>query len=469
MSTSTIGGLRRDLMQLTALAWPILIGQLAVIANGVIDTAMISRFSATDLAALAVGASVYISVFVGASGVLQALSPIIAQLFGAHDYRAIGVELKQGVWLALFLTIAGSFVLLFPQPFLALAHASPALTEKATLYLQILALALPATLGFKVYAALNTALAQPKILMLLQVAALALKIPLNALCIFGGFGIPALGAPGCAIATTLLAWLSLIVAFLLLRFSRDYRAFHIFGSGFVAPTWRAQRALITLGLPMGLSYLIEVTAFTFMALFIARMGEVALAGNQIASNFGAVLYMLPLSIAIATGTLVAQAIGAGNMRQARRIGNHGIALAGLVSLSVGLLILLAREQIARAYTPDLRIIAAAAPLLVFIGVYQVFDAVQVSAAFILRAYRVALVPTLIYAVALWGVGLGGGYLIGFNIIGNTPPVLRGATGFWFGNSTSIAIVAIGLMWYLRRIQRRIRSAAGAEVSACSST
>lgn len=457
--TDTASIRRADLRHLSTLAWPIFVGQLAVIANNVIDTAMTSRFSALDLAALAIGASIYISVFIGASGVLQALSPLIGQLYGARDLPAIGVEVKQGAWLALFLTVIGGTVLAFPHPFLAIAQASPELTGKATLYLQILALALPATLGFKVYAALNTALGRPKILMLLQVAALALKIPLNALFIFGAFGVPAFGGPGCAIATTLLAWLSLAAAVLLLRFSPSYRPFRIFGSGFVMPTWRAQRALLGLGVPMGLSYLIEVTAFTFMALFIARMGEIAVAGHQIASNFGGVLYMLPLAIASATGTLVAQAIGARDMLRARRIGNHGILLAGAVSTVLGIFIWLAHEQIARAYTPDLRIIAAAAPLFAFIAFYQVFDAVQVSAAFILRAYRVALVPTIIYAVALWGVGLGGGYLLGFDVLGGTPKALQGAPGFWFGNSASIVIVAIGLMWYLGRVQRRVASRA----------
>jgi MATE family multidrug resistance protein len=449
---------RRDFTRLTTLAWPILIGQLAVIANGVIDTAMTSRFSATDLAALAVGASIYVSVFVGASGVLQALAPLIGQLFGADRHAAIGVEVKQGAWLALLLTIIGSLVLAYPHPFLALAHASPALTEKASLYLQILALALPATLGFKVFAALTTAVARPKILMLLQLAVLVLKIPLNALFIFGGLGLPAFGGPGCAIATTLLAWVSLLAAIVLLRHSPFYTQFRIFGTGFVAPSWRAQRALLTLGVPMGLSYLIEVTAFTFMALFIARLGELAVAGHQIAANFGAVLYMLPLSIASATGTLVAQAIGGRDMVSARRIGNHGIALAGTVSLMLGILVWIFHEEIVRAYTPDVRIIAAAAPLFLFIAAYQVFDAVQATAAFVLRAYRIALVPTVMYAVALWGVGLGGGYLVGFDVPGNVPQSLQGAPGFWLGNGSSIALVALGLTWYLRRVQRRTRQA-----------
>lgn len=183
-------------IRIAALAWPILIGQLAVIANGVIDTAMTSRFSATDLAALAIGASIYISVFVGLNGVLAAISPVIGQLYGAGRFEAIGIEVKQGAWLALFLTIGGCLLLLFPQPLLSLAQASPELNHKAVLYLRILALALPATMGFRLYASLNTAIGRPKMVMALQVAALALKIPVNGLFIFGGFGMPAMGGRG---------------------------------------------------------------------------------------------------------------------------------------------------------------------------------------------------------------------------------------------------------------------------------
>ncbi len=440
-------------IRIAALAWPILVGQLAVIANGVIDTAMTSRFSATDLAALALGASIYISVFVGLNGVLQALAPVIGQLFGAKRFDAIGFEIKQGTWLALFLSCIGCLVLLFPQPLLSLAHASPELTAKATLYLRILALALPATLGFRIYGALNTAIARPKMLMVIQLIALLLKVPLNALFIFGGWGLPAFGGPGCAIATAAIAWLSLLVAWTILRTVPFYRTFGLFGTGFVAPHWNTQRALLKLGIPMGLSYLIEVTAFTFMALFIARLGDTAVAGHQITANFATVLYMLPLSIASAAGTLVAQAIGARNMEAARRIGHAGIGLAAALSTAIGGAVWLARDAIVHAYTPNEIIAGAALPLFLFIAFYQLFDAVQVTTAFVLRAYKVAIVPTLMYALALWGIGLGGGYVLGLNPFGWSPVATRGAAGFWLANSASIALVAAGLLWYLRVIQR----------------
>lgn len=440
-------------LRIAALAWPILIGQLAVIANGVIDTAMTSRFSATDLAALALGSSIYISIFVGLNGVLAAMSPIIGQLYGGERYGAIGAELKQGAWLAIFLTIIGCLVLMFPQPLLSLAHAPPELEHKAVLYLQLLALALPSTLGFRFYASLNTAIGRPKMVMALQIAALALKLPLNALFIFGGFGIPAMGGPGCALATAVIAWIMFIISLVILRKGPSYRIFELFGSGFVAPKWSSLRDLLKLGIPMGLSYLIEVTAFAFMALFIARLGATAVAGHQITANFGTVLYMLPLAIASATGTLVAQAIGGQQLDTARRIGSAGIRLAVISSVTIGGIVWLARDLIVHAYTPDPTIITAALPLFVFIAFYQLFDSLQVTTAFVLRAYKVAVVPTLMYALALWGIGLGGGYVLGLDPWDISPSALQGAAGFWMGNSASLALVAAGLLWYLRLVQR----------------
>lgn len=440
--------------RVASLAWPILVGQLAVIMNGVADTMMTARHSATDLAALGLGASVYVSIFVGLSGVMAALSPVIGQLYGAKKFDAIGAEVRQGVWLALFLTIAGSVLLLFPDFLLDIAQAPPALAGKVREYLALQVLALPATLGFRVYASLNTATSRPRMVMAIQVGALLLlKVPLNALFVFGYAGLPALGAPGCAVATAIAAWLALLAGWLVLRHGEAYRAFSLFGHGLGRPSWPAQAALLRLGVPMGLSYLIEVTAFTFMALFIARLGSETLAAHQVTANFGTVLYMLPLSIASATGTLVAQEIGAGRLQAARAAGDAGIRLGAVLAVALGALVWFARAWIIGLYTPDAAVAAAAMPLFFFIGFYQLFDSVQVGAAFVLRAYKVATVPTLMYAVALWGVGLGGGYLLGFDVLGGTPDMLRGAAGFWLGNSASLGLVGIALVWYLRRVQR----------------
>ncbi|MFM8462565.1 MAG: MATE family efflux transporter, partial [Burkholderiaceae bacterium] len=133
-------------------------------------------------------------------------------------------------------------------------------------------------------------------------------------------------------------------------------------------------------------------------------------------------------------------------------GDAGIRLGIIVAVSIGLLVYLTRSQIVALYTPDPQVAAIALPLFLFIAFYQFFDATQIGAAFVLRAYKVATIPTLMYAIGLWGVGLGGGYLLGFDLLGNTPEGLRGAAGFWLGNSVRLCLVSAALFWYLRRVQ-----------------
>jgi MATE family multidrug resistance protein len=438
--------------RILALAWPILIGQLAIIAFGVIDTAMVGRYSATDLAALGLGASVYISVYIGLTGILSALQPIVGQLFGAGRRDEIGESVRQAAWLGLLLAVLGCTALLYPAGLLRVAHASAELNQRTVTYLRILAFGLPAALGFRIYNALSNAISKPRFVMLVQVASLGLKVPLNAWFIFGGLGLPALGGPGCALASTLINWACALIGLVIMARHGDYAVFSVF-KRFSWPRWRDQMALLKLGVPMGLSYLIEVTAYTFMALFIARFGTTALAGHQIAANLGAVLYMTPLAIGIATSTLVSQALGARRRGEARSIALHGILLAFAIALLYGATLAVLRGQVVSAYTPDPKVAAAAAPLILIVVFYHLCDALQVSTVFILRAYKVAVVPTVIYAVALWGVGLGGGYVLGFHLEGTLGGAFGaawdGARGFWLANTVSLGLAAIGLLAYLR--------------------
>ncbi|CAJ0701721.1 MATE family efflux transporter [Ralstonia holmesii] len=441
-----------DVRRITELAWPVLIGQLAVIAFGVLDTAMAGRASAADLAAIGLGGSIYVTVYISLMGVLQALSPIAGQLYGAQRYGEIGEEVRQAVWLGLVLAAIGMLILWFPAPLLQLANATPELTEKATAYLRYEALALPAALGFRIYSALNNALSRPVMVTMLQLAGLAIKFPLNALFLYGGMGVPAMGGPGCALASMIISWLWFVAAAAILMRNPAYKPFAIF-THYSPPNRARLWALVRLGVPMGFTYLIEITSFTLMAIFIARLGTVALAGHQIAANLGAVAYMVPLSLSIATSTLAAQSIGARDRVAARRISLNGIKLAVMCAVIVGAAVLFLRRELVSLYTHDAAVLAIAVPLLPFIAFYQMFDALQVMTAFILRAYKIALIPTVIYALSLWGVGLGGGYVLGFGLLGDVAASLRGAAGFWAANGLSLMVAGALLVSYFNRVSR----------------
>lgn len=452
MMTAPWRGIARD-------AGAILLGQLATIGFGVADTIMAGRYASTDLAALSIGMAVYISLHVGLAGIVQALIPVIGQHHGAHAPERIGEAFRQGLWLALGVSLPGCLLLWWPDAVLALAHSTPEMAVQVRDYLHVLAFGLPLSLLFRCYAGLNQGISRPLLVTLLQLLSLVLKVPLNAWFIFGGAGLPALGVVGCALATVVIHAALLLFALVMLRLHPIYRPFALWRR-WEGPRWAAQRELLRLGLPTGAAYFFEVTAFTLMAVFISHFGTVALAGHQIVANLASVMYMLPLSIAIATGARVAQLRGAGDARLARIAGWQGIALAVGLAVVLGLLLLLARPLLLAAYTQDAAVRAAASALFLYIALYQVFDATQVATAFALRSYGVALVPAIGYAVGLWGIGLAGGYMLAFDLGGRTPDWLLGASGFWFGNAAALALVAGALVLLYRSVSRRALQPSG---------
>ena len=445
--------LREDVPAILKLATPILVGQLAVIAFGVLDTAMTARYSAEDLAALAMASAIFISIYVGLTGIVSALAPIAGQLFGAKRLNEIGEEVRQATWLAIGLSILGCLVLLNADHLLDLAHASAEIHAKANLYLSILAIGLPASLGMRVLMGLHNAVSRPAVITAVQLAGLALKLPLNALFIYGGFGIEAMGGPGCAVATVIVTWLWLLVTLIIVWNGRFYQSFEIFKQ-FSRPNLQRIWVILKLGAPIGFSYLIEVTSFTFMSLFIARFGVTALAGHQIVANLGTVIYMVPLSLSIATMTLVSQSIGANRQDRAEEIGWSAVTFTTLLCIVIGIAVWFLRMFLLDLYSPPEAVKQFAIPLFLFIALYQIFDSLQVTAAFILRAYRIAFLPMIIYAISLWGVGLGGGYILGFNLTGSIPLPMQGASGFWLANSISLGLAAILLLYLFRRTAER---------------
>ncbi len=455
MSAGTLGD---SAGRIARLAWPVFIGQLSVLAFGTVDTLLVARYASLDLAALAVGSAAYVTVFIGFMGVVLAISPIVGQLYGAGQKVQAGRQLHQAVWVALGLSLVGSSVLAFPYPFLALSQASPEVAERVRGYLLALAFSLPASLLFTVYRGFNVAVSRPKAVMAIQLGGLALKVPLSTALVWGvpALGLPALGVVGCGLATCVAMWAQALIALWVLRRDRFYEPYQIHGRGLESPDRTALRAHLKLGIPMGLSILVEVTGFAFMAIFIARLGTTAVAGHQIAANLVSLLFMMPLAIANATSTLVAQRLGARDSIDARRLGWHGLQIGLLMATVMSVLVLAARESIVGLYTQDAAVIAAALSLIAWLALFHIADAGQAVAAFVLRAYRVAKVPLLILALALWGVGLGGGYVLAFDVLGGTPSSLRGAPGFWVAATAGLMVAAVALCaflaWMLRHPQ-----------------
>ena len=450
---------RKVAHEIYRLAWPVLIAQLAVMAYAVIDTLMAGRYATDDLAAVGIGASIYFTVFVALMGVLLAVSPMVAQLFGAGRHEEIGEQVRQAMWLTLGLAVLSVFVFRYPEPLLALSEASPPVAAKVRSYLAIAAWGVPAGLAFRLFASYTTAVSRPRVMMLLNVMGLALKVPLNWVFVFGNLGAPEMGAAGCALSTVLVNWFVCILSWLWCGLSPAYKS-HATFTRWSWPRWADQRRLITLGLPIGLTFLVDVTAFTFMALFVARLGAVNSAAHQIAANVAAVMFMLPLAMGNAAGVLVGQAIGAREFVRARATGITGIAMAfGLAGLSGTVLVAVASD-VAAFYSLDASVRTVAATLLALVAVYHVFDATQVVTVNVLRGYKRAVVPLLINVTVLWGVGLLGGYTLGLTdtislgALGIATPL--GVPGFWVAAIIGMFVSAAGIVLYFFAVGSRHR-------------
>ena len=447
---------RRTLaLDIYRLAWPVLVAQLAVMAYAVIDTVMAGRYGTDDLAAVGIGAAIYFSVFVGLMGVLLAVTPTVAQLLGAGRHNEIGEQVRQSMWLVLVLTVLSVLVYTHPEPLLRMTEAPPAVAAKVRTYLEIAAWGAPAGLAFRLFASYTTAVSLPRIMMALNLLGLALKIPLNWMLIFGHLGVPEMGSAGCALSTVIVNWIIAALAWARCATAAEYQPYHVFAR-WSWPRGRDLLHLLALGLPIGGTFLVDVTAFTFMALFIARLGAVFSAAHQIAANLAAVMYMLPLALGNAVGVLVGQSIGAREFGRARSVAITGIAIALVLAIASATTLIATRHAVANVYTIDADVQRVAAALLLFVAGYHLFDALQAVTVNALRGYKRAAVPLVINAGGMWLIGLAGGYMIALTdvgaILGLVTPL--GARGFWLGAIAGMATATLGILVYLLVVSGR---------------
>ena len=218
------------------------------------------------------------------------------------------------------------------------------------------------------------------------------------------------------------------------------------------PDWPQLATFARLGIPAGLAIGVEVTSFTLMALFIARQGTLASAGHQIASNLGAVLYMVPLSIAIAASARVSFRRGAGDEARARAVVWTALKLSTLMSLALAATLFSTKEAFAAIYSNQADVVRMSADLLGWVALYHLADALQTLCVFILRCYRITVWPLVVYCLLLWGVGLGGGYWLAYHGVGPWPAA-HSPLSFWQTSTLALAVTASIFAWMLHRVTK----------------
>lgn len=422
------------------LALPIVVVQVGLMFMGVVDALMLGHVSALALAAAALGNLYFYGVSIFGVGMLMALDPIVAQAVGARDEPAIARGVQRGLVIAVFLSIATSALLFGSEPILGLLGQSPDIVRVAAAFARTVA---PAMLPFYVFIVMRQTLqAKHRVapIVLVIVIANAMNAFLNWVFVFGHLGFPARGVVGSGLATCLSRWAMPLLLYLLAK--RDVRPY-------LAP-WRrgvfdafAMRNTLALGTPIGLQMELEYGVFAVAGLMMGWIGTVPLAGHQVALNLASLSFMVPMGVASAAAVLVGNAIGRGDMPEARRAA--WAAMVGGVSFmaSSAALMLAVPELFARIYTSDAAVAAVAASLLPIAGVFQVFDGIQVVSIGILRGAGDTRAPMLVNLLGYWVLGLPVSWWLGLRLA-------QGPEGLWWGLTIGLIIVAGILVLRVRR-------------------
>ena len=443
-----------EIRALWLLAWPILVGQLATVGMAVVDVAMAGHASAQDLAGVSLGVSIWNMLIITMMGIMMSISPTVAHQVGAGELDAVPHAVRQGLWKALGIGLLAC--LLANWTALVFDHMTlePRVRELAKEFTFITSLAMPLFACYRVLYGYSTSINQTKPLMVIALISLLINIIVNSLLVFGTLGFPRLGGAGCAWATLVTVAFNLGALLWWMQRAAAYRRTWPLGH-YEPPHWPQIKSLLKLGLPIGITYFAETSAFSLIALLIAEQGSNQVAAHQIALNFTSLVFMVPLSLGLALLTRVGQSLGAGDPLQARFQAWVGVALGlGFAVFSAILMALLA-PQIARAYTHDAEVIALCAQLLLLAAVFQLSDATQVITSCAIRGYKVTRTPMVIHLTAFWVFSLPLGYTLGLapKWLPWAPAHPMGARGFWIALILGLTIAAVGLVLLLRRVAR----------------
>jgi len=433
-----------DVRALVRLAVPIVAMQVGMMLMSVVDTIFVGHVSARELAAAALGGLYTIGLFNFCLGVVWAVDPLVSQALGARDPAAAALGVQRGLVLAAVMGAVAT-VLCVPAEWVYRAlHEPPDVIPRAVSFVHISA---PSLVPMLLFVALRQSLVAMKrtgALVAVVVLSNLLNAGLDWVLVFGHWGLPAMGAPGSALATTITRFLGLFALLVIGRRALEP----------MLRPWRKEALALgpllrtfQIGLPIGAQNSVEFTTFAAISVFAGWFGAEAVSGHQVAINLASLMFMVPLGIGSASSVLVGHAIGEQDMAHARRVAASALAVgAGYMALSACVLLALP-GMFASAYTSVPGVVAVAALLIPIAGVFQVFDGLQVVSAGVLRGAGDTRAPLVSNVLGFWLVGMPVSLWLGFK--GGL-----GVVGLWWGFVAGLAVVAAFLVLRVRELLSR---------------
>lgn len=413
---------------------PVIIAQLLQMSMNFVDTVMAGNLSAEDLAAVAVGGAVFVPFMMFMAGILMAVTPVVAQLVGARNFKEIGINARQALWLSQILAIPVFFLIRNLEFVMHFIDVTPEIIPIAQGYLGAISWGVFPVSGYMALRFFNEGMSVTRPGMYFALIGVFVNIIGNYALMYGAFGFPELGAVGCGYASSLVGVVMFLGMLIFTMKHPPYNRFEIFSS-FKKPDWPYLKELLRVGVPIGLSSTMEVTMFAVVSLLMGSLSTIAVAGHQVAINFAAMTFMVPFGLSTAITTRVGNAIGKSKVTEARHRGYVGITLATFFMSLTAIIIYLFPDVISSIYTQDSAVQEVAISLLYMAAIFQISDGLQVSSYGALRGLKDTKIPMIVNFIAYWVVGLPLGYYLGIsrNI---------GPQGLWMGLIAGLTIAAI---------------------------
>lgn len=440
-----------ELKKLLLLMVPLYIANLMHMGMGVVDTIVAGQAGTGELAAVALGVSVAAPVTIAVSMVLSIVGPIVSRYRGAGYESKVGLLLNNARFAAVVLLLIMLAALYLASFSFTYVTDDVQLAEKARMYVYYIMPGTPAVLLMRIVQGNFEGYGQTRPAMVISLLGVLLNIPLDFAFVFGWGVIPALGGPGCGLATSLIQWMMCLGMYLLMYASRH--------RGRTRQMWALRgmegglvRSIFRLGIPLGVASLCEMTFFSAVVLVIAPLGELMVSAQQVAINVSGVIFMLPLSLGIAGSIRASYHLGAQNARAFDAMVRTLLVLAfALVSLFM-LLTLLFRQEIVSLYTDSAPVIATATVLLFYCAVYQIPDALQVIMSGLLRGCHDTTIITWVSLASYW---LAGFPLSCMLIRTDWIVPAMGPVGAWISFIVALSIAAVFFTVRFLRTRRRV--------------
>ncbi|WP_294826065.1 MATE family efflux transporter [Gilliamella sp. G0441] len=446
---------RNEIKKLIALSVPVLIAQISQTAITFVDTIMAGNYSKTALSGVAIAVSIWLPTILFGQGLLSVLTPIISNLNGAAKRHQVADHTRQGVVIALLLSVIMMLILYHSDKLISLRSSvehpiDPEMVEVAVSFLRAIMWGVPAFLLFLVYRNQCEGLSNTKPAMVIIFIALLANIPINYVLIYGKLGLPAFGGVGCGITAAIIFWLMffLIRLYTLTTTSqRDIRKTPITK----LIDWAIIKKVVLLGTPLALAYFFEMSLFAVIALLIAPLGQITVAAHQIIFTISSLTFAIPLSLGVATSIRVGYLLGQKELSLAKHTAYMSLAISLTIAIIVALILVVFRTPIITLFTQEVAVITICMHLIILLAIYQASDYLQVVASNVLRGYKDTQSIFFITLLSYWVVGLPVGYILGLTDLIMEP---IGAAGFWIGIILGLAVAAILLIVRMIYIQKQ---------------